>query len=144
MAFGYLPYKTPNPINLIGSNFSDYDGHAVYLSAEATISLATEKTNVPYGVIAVGCDSETPGEYPSQPIGGSLEIIDSIGAVVQVIAGATGVSAGDFVQVGPASHFIVSTPLQDEWIWGYALTNAQPGEQFLMRFQPQYVFYVAP
>ena len=144
MAFGYLPYKTPNPINLIGSDFSDYDGHAVRLSAEATISLATAKTDIPYGVIAVGCDSETPGSYPSPPIAGSLEIIDSIGGVVQVVAGVTGVAVGDFVQVGPASHFIVSTPAQDEWVWGYALTTAQPGEQFIMRFQPFYVSYVAP
>jgi hypothetical protein len=144
MAFGNLPYKTPNPINQIGSDLSDYDGHAVYLSGEGEISLATAKTDVPYGVIAVGCDSETPGSYPSSPIGGSLEIIDSIGAVVQVVAGVGGVAAGEFVQVGPASHFIASTPAQDQWVWGYALTAASAGQQFLMRFQPSFVYYVAP
>lgn len=136
MAFGYLPYKTPNPINLIGSDLSSFDGHGVYLSAEGEITLATSKYEIPYAVIAVGCDSETPGEYPSAPIAGSLEIVDSIGCVVQAQAGLGGVVAGALVTIGPASHFVLDSEVAGEWVWGLALTSAPSGQQFLLRFQP--------
>jgi hypothetical protein len=33
---------------------------------------------------------------------------------------------------------------QDEWLWGLALTDAGASEQCLMRFQPDYIWYVAP
>jgi hypothetical protein len=136
MAFGYLPYKTPNPINLIGSDLTSFEGHGVYLTAEGEITLATSKLEIPYGVIAVGCDSETPGEYPSAPIAGSLEIVDSIGCVVQATAGLGGVFAGSQVSIGPASHFVDDTQIAGDWVWGLALTSATAGQQFLMRFQP--------
>lgn len=136
MAFGYLPYKTPNPINLIASDLSSFEGHGVYLSAEGEITLATSKLDIPYAVIAVGCDSETPGEYPSAPIAGSLEIVDSIGCVVQAQAGAGGVVAGSLVTIGPASHFVAESEVAGDWVWGLALTSAPSGQQFLLRFQP--------
>ena len=121
---------------MIGSDLTSFEGHGVYLSAEGEITLATSKLEIPYAVIAVGCDSETPGEYPSAPIAGSLEIVDSIGCVVQAQAGLGGVVAGSLVTIGPASHFVAESEVAGDWVWGLALTSAPSGQQFLLRFQP--------
>ena len=151
MALGPTTYKTTNIINQIGSNFTSKEGCGVYLSSANTVAIATAPTDVPYGLIVTGTDSLTPGTYPS-PIGdASLEVVDQLGCCVQVLlsSGST-VTAGEFLLIDSADTdgtFIGSnsqTPAQGDWIWGIALTDAGSSEQCLMRFQPQFVWYIAP
>jgi len=138
MALGILPYKTPNPINLLTVDLSDYEGHGLRLSAQNEVSLATTKTQVPYGVVVVGASS-LDGTGVGPVAGSALEIVDSIGSVVQATAGAGGVVAGALVSIGPASHFVAATATPGNWNWGLALTDAAAGQQFLLRFYPTQV-----
>ena len=142
MALGYTTYKTPNPIIAITSDLSDYEGHGVYLSAQGEIELATTKTQIPYGVIVVGADSNPSGGGPVAA--SALEIVDALGCVVQCTAGTGGVTAGDYVSIGGASHFVAATTTIGEYNWGLALQTAPAGEQFLMRFQPFKVYSSTP
>ena len=57
MALGYTTYKTPNPINAIYQNLTSSEGCGVTLAGQATITLATTSTNIPYGVVVVGAAS---------------------------------------------------------------------------------------
>jgi hypothetical protein len=138
MALGYTTYKTPNPITDIATDLADYEGHGVYLSATGAITLATAKTDIPYGVIVVGADSITGGG--GQIAASALEIVDALGCVVQCTAGTGGVVAGTFVSIGAASHFVAASTTPGDYNWGLALQDAAAGEQFLMRFQPFKVY----
>jgi hypothetical protein len=109
--------------------------------------LATSSSDLPYGIVTVGGPSEDGVTYPGLIGGSSVEFVDMLGCTVQVtISGTTSVAAGQFLQIddgdanGTFTLFQLTTPGQ--WTWGLALTNAGPGEQCLMRFQPINVQYV--
>jgi hypothetical protein len=143
MALGNLTYKTPNPINQIEEDLTSKEGCCVTLTAQNTIGISTALTDIPYGIITVGGDSLTPGSYPSQIAASAIELVDSIGGVVQALAGTGGVTANMFVAVeaggtGALQDASLSTTAGD-YIWGLALTDAAAGEQFLFRFQPSVV-----
>lgn len=139
MALGYTTYKTPNPINLITADLSDYEGHGVYLSGPGEVTLATAKTQIPYGVIVVGANS-LDGTGSGPVAASALEIVDAVGCVVQATAGTGGVTAGALVSIGAASHFVAASTTAGDYVWGLALTDAAAGEQFLLRFQPFKVY----
>ena len=137
MALGSLTYKTPVKIALIGSNLTDKAGFIVSLTAEDRVALCTTLAGRPYGVIVVGCDSLTPGTYPSQIAAGALEIVDAYGATIVAMAGGAGVTFGNGVTVtntGACEDATADTAGQ--WIVGFALSEAAAGESFLLSFQP--------
>ena len=143
MALGATTYKTPNIINLIDEDLTSKEGCGVRLYAANRVRLATDATAIPYAVIVTGTDSVTPGTYPSAIGDASLEMVDQLGCVVQVLISSNGVVApGDFLLIdsSDADGTFVSTsnqaPAAGDWIWGLALTDAGAGEQCLMRFQP--------
>jgi hypothetical protein len=151
MALGPTTYKTPNIINLIGSDMTGKEGCGVYLAAANAVDVATSTNRVPYGIIVTGTDSLTPGTYNSAIGDASLELVDQLGCVVQVLISSAGsVAAGEalLIDSADADGTFVSVNnqalQQDEWLWGLALTDAGSGEQCLMRFQPDYIWYVAP
>ena len=90
----------------------------------------------PYGVIVVGCDSLTPGTYPSQIAAGALEIVDAYGSVIVAMAGGAGVTFGSAVTVTATGDCEDSTATTGEFIVGYALSGAPAGESFLLSFTP--------
>ena len=146
MALGATTYKTPNIINLIGSDMTAKEGCGVFLYGTNEIHLATGVGDRPYAVIVTGTDSLTPGTYPSAIGDASLELVDQLGCVVQVLISSYGsVLAGEFLYIDASDAD--GTYLSDgqlsatvgTWIWGMALTNANSGEQCLMRFQPYLV-----
>ena len=134
MALGPLTYKTPNQITNITADLTDKEGRGVTLTAQGTIGLATVQTSLPYGIIVVGAAS-VDGSYTGPIAAGALEIVDAIGCVVQVGAGGT-IAIGDSLQVDGNAAFIAGAGTVNEYVWGYALTAASSGQQFLMRFQP--------
>jgi len=134
MALGPLTYKTPNQITFITADLSGSEGCGVTLTAQGTIGLATAQTDLPYGMVVVGAAS-VDGTYTGPIAAGALEIVDAIGCVVQVGAGGT-IAIGDSLQVDGNAAFIAGAGTVNEYIWGYALTAASSGQQFLMRFQP--------
>jgi hypothetical protein len=134
MALGPLTYKTPNQITNITADLTDKEGRGVTLTAQGTIGLATSQSSLPYGLIIVGAASVN-GTYTGPVAAGALEIVDAIGAVVQVGAGGT-IAVGDALQVDGNAAFIAAAGTVGEYVWGYALTAASSGQQFLMRFQP--------
>ena len=151
MALGATTYKTPNIINLIGSDMTGKEGCGVYLAAANAVDVATSTNRVPYGIIVTGTDSLTPGSYASAICDASLELVDQLGCVVQVLIGTNGnVTAGDFLlidsvdQDGTFASVTNQAPAEGDWVWGLALTDAASSEQCLMRFQPQNVQYIAP
>jgi len=151
MALGATTYKTPNIINQIGQDLTSREGCGVYLDGANTVSIADTTSRVPYGVIVTGTDSLTPGSYPSSIGDASLELVDQLGCVVQVLISTYGtVSAGEFLIIdnSDADGTFVSlsqvAAAEGDWIWGYALTDVAASEQCLMRFQPDVVQYVAP
>ena len=151
MALGPTTYKTPNIINLIGSDMTGKEGCGVYLAAANAVDVATSTNRVPYGIIVTGTDSLTPGTYNSAIGDASLELVDQLGCVVQVLissAGSVGAGEALLIDSADADGTFVSVNnqalQQDEWLWGLALTDAGSGEQCLMRFQPDYIWYVAP
>jgi hypothetical protein len=153
MALGPTTYKTPNIINQIGSDLTAKEGCGVALpyGVPNQVFLATASTDFPYGVVVTGTDSLTPGTYPSAIGDASLELVDQLGCVVQVlISGNGGVVAGDPLLIDngdadgtftAAGNVVVAV---GDWFWGYALTDAGASQQCLMRFQPVLVQYVAP
>ena len=147
MALGPTTYKTTNIINSIGSNLTAREGCGLVLSAVNQVDLATNTTQVPYGILVTGTDSLTPGTYPS-PIGdAALELVDQLGCCVQVLISSDGnVSAGEFliISANDGDGTFVSTnvvpSVAGDWVWGYALTASPAGGQFLARFQPYKVY----
>lgn len=140
MALGNLTYKTPNPVSAVGSNLTNYEGCGVTLADVYTVDLATATTDLPYGIIVVGADGITPGEYPSLVAASALEVVDAYGAVIQAKAGTGGVGVGDSLQVDANGAFVAAAGSANQYVWGYALTAATAGNQFLMRFAPYKVF----
>jgi len=145
MALGSLTYKTPVKIAGINSDLTDKAGYIVTLLDENTVGLAAALSDRPYGVIVVGCDSLTPGTYPSQIAAGALEIVDAYGAVIVAMAGGAGVTFGSAVTVVapvvgppavPGGTLEGTTAGTGDWIVGYALSSAAAGESFLLSFQP--------
>lgn len=140
MALGYTTYKTPNPINLLTADLSNFEGCGVVLSGTAEVTLAAAKTEIPYGIIVVGANSED-GTGTGPVAASALEIVDAIGCVVQCIAGTGGVTAGAFVSIDAAtSRFVAASVTATHYNWGLALQTAAAGDQFLMRFQPFRVY----
>jgi hypothetical protein len=151
MALGATTYKTPNIINLIASDMTGKEGCGVYLQGPNLVKIADLAGAPPYAVIVTGTDSLTPGTYPSAIGDASLELVDQLGCVVQVLISSAGsVAAGEalLIDSADADGTFVSVNnqalQQDEWLWGLALTDAGASEQCLMRFQPDYIWYVAP
>ena len=153
MALGATTYKTPNIINKIGQDLTSREGCGVFLAAANTVDLASSASVLPYGIIVTGTDSLTPGDYsPPSSIGdASLELVDQLGCVVQVLISSNGaVVAGDSLlidttdQDGTFASGANQAAAVGEWIWGFALTDADSSQQCLMRFQPVQVQYVAP
>ena len=151
MALGATTYKTPNIINLIAEDMTGKEGCGVFLAAANAVQVATNATVLPYGIIVTGTDSLTPGDYsPPSSIGdASLELVDQLGCVVQVLISTNGnVTAGDLLLIDKTDQdgtFVSVTnqaPVEGEWIWGLAITDAASSQQCLMRFQPQNVQYV--
>lgn len=140
MALGNLTYKTPNPIASVAANLTNSEGCGVVLSDSYTVDLATATSDLPYGIIVVGADGITPGDYPCQVAASALEIVDAYGAVIQAKAGAGGVGVGDSLQVDNAGAFVAAAGTPNQYVWGYALTAAPADAQFLMRFAPYKVF----
>ena len=151
MALGATTYKTPNIINQIGSDFTAKEGCGVYLPVTNTVEIAGSTIEIPYGIIVTGTDSLTPGTYPSAIGDASLELVDQIGCVVQVLISSTGsVAAQEFLLIdgtdadGTFTSINNQAAVEGDWLWGLALTNAGAGEQCLMRFQPYVQGYIAP
>jgi hypothetical protein len=148
MALGATTYKTPNIIFSINSDLTDKEGCGVYLDGANTLTVASLTTDVPYGIVVAGCNSLDDG---SKVVAASaLELVDQLGCVVQVCISNVGtVYAGDFLLIdsADANGTFVSTTEQlaqeGHWIWGLALTNADAGQQCLMRFQPYVIQYLA-
>ena len=143
MALGATTYKTPNIINLIDSDMTSKEGCGVFLYGANEVKLATAGGDRPYAVIVTGTDSLTPGTYPSLIGDASLEMVDQLGCVVQVlISSAAGVVAGDFLLIDNTDADGTFTSVSNQpaaavdFVWGMALTEANSGEQCLMRFQP--------
>lgn len=143
MALGPLTYKTPNAINLIDRDLIPYEGCGVTLTSEHRVDLATAQTEIPYGVIVVGAasvDGLYPSSTPTAGLGivaaGALELVDAYGAVVQALAGTGGVTANAPVAISTAGAFVTTGIATGDWVWGFALTDANAGEQFLLRFAP--------
>jgi hypothetical protein len=143
MSLGATTYKTPNIINQIDSDMTAKEGCGVRLLAANQVRLATDATVIPYGIIVTGTDSLTPGTYPSAIGDASLELVDQLGCVVQVLASSQfSIAAGDFIIIDSTDADGTFTQVNDQpatagdWIWGLALTDAAASEQFLMRFQP--------
>ena len=149
MALGATTYKTPNIINKIGSDMTGKEGCGVGIAGANTVDLATATSTFPYGIIVTGTDSLTPGTYPSAIGDASLELVDQLGCVVQVLASSQfAIAAGDQILIdstdadGTFTNAGDQPPAEGDWIWGMALTDAGASEQFLMRFQPANVQYV--
>jgi hypothetical protein len=149
MALGATTYKTPNIINLIASDMTGKEGCGVYLPAANTVNVADNTNRVPYGIIVTGTDSLTPGSYASAIGDASLELVDQLGCVVQVLISSNGgVVAGDGLLIdstdadGTFASSGNQVPAVGDWIWGLALTDADSSQQCLMRFQPFQIQYV--
>ena len=151
MALGATTYKTPNIINLIASDMTGKEGCGVTLTygTPNQVDLSTTTTGFPYGIIVTGTDSLTPGTYPSAIGDASLELVDQLGCVVQVLISSNGgVVAGDALVIdngdGDGTFTAVQNqvPAVGDWIWGLALTDADSSQQCLMRFQPFQIQYV--
>jgi hypothetical protein len=150
MALGYTTYKTPNAIFTINEDLSGKEGCGVTLSGQGTVTVAAYSDDTPYGIVTVGGPSED-NVYPGLIGGSSVEFVDMLGCTVQVLISSAGVvAAGDFLLIDTTDQdgtFVSTanqTVVQGDWLWGLALTNAAAGEQCLMRFQPNNVWYIAP
>ena len=143
MALGYTTYKTPNAIFKITEDLTDKEGCGVYLASPGLVNVATSTAEIPYGIITVG-GASADGTYAPGVIGGAaIEMVDQLGCVVQVTVASTyAVYSGYFLLIDATDAngtFVSSyhyTPVQGDWLWGISLTDAGPGEQCLMRFQP--------
>jgi hypothetical protein len=153
MALGYTTYKTPNAIYTIREDLTGSEGRGVVLwdntgggSVQGGVRLAVDTVTPPYGIVSVGGPSAE-GTYPGLIGGSSVEFVDQLGCVVQAaISPNAAVAAGEFLLIDSAEGNGTFTgsnsqaPAVNDWLWGYALTDAQPGEQCVMRFQPVFWF----
>ena len=135
--------KVINKITAIGCSLVGKEGYAVTLTANGTVSLLTTGYEEPYGIVVKGCDSVTPGVYPSPVLDGSLEIMSEVGqcAMVWISADSLQVSCNDWMQPASDSSFCgMLEILRGYRIWGIALNDATSGTFCMMRFQPSYVW----
>ena len=137
MALGPLTYKTPAQITSIAADLTGSEGCGLTLTTatQGRVEIANAATDFPYGIVVVGADSVAGGAGPIAA--GALEIVDALGCVVQVQAGAVAITVGTGLTVNSSGQFISAASISaGEWFWGFALTAAPAGGQFLMRFQP--------
>jgi hypothetical protein len=138
MALGPLTYKTPAQITSIAADLTGSEGCGLTLTTatQGRVEIANSAADLPYGIVVVGADSVAGGAGPIAA--GALEIVDAIGCVVQVKAGAGAITVNLPLTVNSSGQFITSSGnvAVGEYYWGYALTAAPAGGQFLMRFQP--------
>ena len=147
MALGYTTYKTPYPIYLIGQDLSEREGCGVVLEVQGGVSLTQDPALPPYAIVTVGGPSQD-NEYPGLIGKSSVEFVDQLGCVVQVrISNTASVAVNDFLIIdanslvmGTFTSIAAQPPEIGHWIWGYALTAAEPNEQCIMRFQTQFYF----
>ena len=135
--------KVINKITAIGCSLVGKEGYAVTLTANGTVSLLTTGNEEPYGIVVKGCDSVTPGIYPSAVVDGSLEIMSEVGQCAMVWIGADSlqVTCGDWMQPGSDSSFCSMLEiLRGFQVWGIALNDATSGTFCMIRFQPSYVW----
>lgn len=157
MALGCTTYKTPNAIYTIKEDLTGAEGRGVILwdntgsgSVQGGVRLAADAAAVPYGIVSVGGPSAD-DTYPGLIGGSSVEFVDQLGCVVQVaISPNAAVAAGEMLLIDTAEGNGTFTGWNSQalnagdWVWGYALTDAQAGEQCVMRFQPIPIQYIAP
>ena len=137
MALGPLTYKTPAQITSIAADLTGSEGCGLTLvnATQGRVEIANSAGDLPYGIVVVGADSVAGGAGPIAA--GALEIVDAIGCVAQVQAGGGAITVGLAVTVNSSGAFITAASITTgQWVWGYALTAAPVGGQFLMRFQP--------
>jgi hypothetical protein len=138
MALGPLTYKTPAQITSIAADLTGSEGCGLTLTTatQGRVEIANAPADVPYGIVVVGADSVAGGAGPIAAA--ALEIVDAYGCVVQAIAGAGAITVNLLLTINSSGQFITSTGnvAVGEFYWGYAITAAPAGGQFLMRFQP--------
>ena len=135
--------KVINKITAIGCSLVGKEGYAVTLTANGTVSLVTSFQDEPYGIVVKGCDSITPGVYPSAIVDGSLEIMSEVGQCAMVWIGADSlqVTCNDWMQPQSDSSFCSMLEiLRGYQVWGFALNDATTGSFCMIRFQPSYVW----
>ena len=135
--------KVINKITAIGCSLVGKEGYAVTLTANGTVSLCTTNNDEPYGIVVKGCDSVTPGIYPSAVVDGSLEIMSEVGqcAMVWISADSYQVTCNDWMQPDVDSSFCnMIEILRGYYIWGIVLNDATNGTFCMFRFQPSYVW----
>ena len=135
--------KIQNKITAIGCSLVGKEGYAVTLTANGTVSLVTSFQEEPYGIVVKGCDSITPGVYPSAIVDGSLEIMSEVGqcAMVWISADSYPTSCGDWMQPASDSSFCSMLEiLRGYQVWGIAMTDSALGTFCMIRFQPSYVW----
>ena len=141
--------KILNPITAISSNLTGLEGYGVTLTAPNTVGLSADEYAEPYGVIVQGCDSLTPGIYPSSVAEGSLVVMPQIGDFVWVCISpySSNIKVGAWLgQQGNGQFCKFGDDLQEGFrIWGRAMTEvvvAYPASgRCLMRFQPEFIFH---
>ena len=96
------------------------------------LKVASGPTSIPVGIVVVGAASDT-GSYPGYAT--SCEIYDTlIGCFDGAIAGSGGVTNGDAVECDSSGTFVTASPSAGDFIVGFALTDADAGEQFTIKF----------
>jgi hypothetical protein len=96
-----------------------------------TIELANSATDIPVGIVVVGAASDS-GSYPGYAT--SCEIYDTlIGCFDGALAGGT-VAAGDAVEADGTGRFVTASPSAGDFVIGFAMTSANSGEQFTIKF----------
>ena len=141
--------KILNPITAISSNLTGLEGYGVTLTATGTVSLSADAYAEPYGIIVQGCDSLTPGIYPSAIAEGSLVVMPQIGDFVWVSVSyySDAIKVGDWLgqKDGTGQFYLFGDDLQVGYrIWGRAMTEGPVNPvngRCLMRFQPEFVFH---
>jgi hypothetical protein len=142
--------KIVNVIDKIDSNLTGLEGYGVTLTAPNTVGLSGGAYAEPYGVIVQGCDSLTPGIYPSPVAEGSLVVMPQIGdlAWVCISCYSSDIKVGDWLgqKDGSGQFYLFGDDLQEGYrIWGRAMTEvvvAYPASgRCLMRFQPEFIFH---
>ena len=135
--------KIVNKITAIGCSLRGKEGYAVTLTANGTVSLCITGNEEPYGIVVKGCDSVTPGVYPSAVVDGSLEIMSEVGQCAMVWIGENGfdVTCNDWMQPAYDSSFCgMIEILRGYQVWGIAMTDSGNNAFCMMRFQPSYVW----
>ena len=135
--------KVINKITAIDCSLVGKEGYAVTLTANGTVGLCRTGDEEPYGIVVKGCDSVTPGIYPSAVLDGSLEIMSEVGQCAMVWIGdeSLQVTCNDWMQPGLDSSFCsIGEILRGYQVWGIALNDATNNTFCMIRFQPSYIW----